>query len=440
MNEKSIGSFLSALRKANGYTQQQVADVLCVSNKTISKWERGDGYPEITMLPAIAELYSVTVDEILKGERITENSSEKEVEKKTEERTKLIIEKTELRFKNYSVVAVALGVISVLLSPFVSDSLYEPLYVVALVFVFLMTVASVITAFIARNNYLSALESNDTEAIDINNAKAKTNMLIAFEGVSAMTVSVTCLSGFIYELSPFGFWYITLVVSSTVALITCLALNSKLDSENNPKIQKLRKKILKISIVIVSVIIVLNAIAPFAIAAIDSLSPMEFCFTDAIDYDYQTEEEAVSDYFVLKKCFTDGIQIMKIVDYSTENGDCYVSGEIIICEATGTENGYKIDLFEYSPLTLYFDTKEEVEAYLKSNTISVDVQYVLDDGYEITFDDETYTIKSTPATLYRVLQCVTDILPIFGLIASISSLCVFIADAIIYGAKKKKLK
>ena len=67
MTKNSIGSFLAALRKARGMTQQEVADRLNVSNKTVSKWERDEGYPEITMIPALAELFDVTADEILRG-------------------------------------------------------------------------------------------------------------------------------------------------------------------------------------------------------------------------------------------------------------------------------------------------------------------------------------------------------------------------------------
>ncbi|MBP3702103.1 MAG: helix-turn-helix domain-containing protein, partial [Lachnospiraceae bacterium] len=64
------GEFLAALRKAAGYTQQEVADYLSITNKTISKWESGAGLPEISILPAVAELYGVTVDELLAGKRI----------------------------------------------------------------------------------------------------------------------------------------------------------------------------------------------------------------------------------------------------------------------------------------------------------------------------------------------------------------------------------
>jgi len=65
-----MGNFLTDLRKERGLTQQEVADSLNVSNKTISKWERDEGYPEITMLPEIAKFYSITTDELLNGERL----------------------------------------------------------------------------------------------------------------------------------------------------------------------------------------------------------------------------------------------------------------------------------------------------------------------------------------------------------------------------------
>ena len=70
MDAAKIGDFLSALRKAQGYTQQEVAEKLNLSNKTISKWENGGGLPDITVLPALAELYGVTADDILAGEPV----------------------------------------------------------------------------------------------------------------------------------------------------------------------------------------------------------------------------------------------------------------------------------------------------------------------------------------------------------------------------------
>lgn len=69
MEKQTIGQFLSALRRSTGYTQQDVADKLGVSNKTVSCWERDASCPDISMIPAIAELYGVTCDEILRAKK-----------------------------------------------------------------------------------------------------------------------------------------------------------------------------------------------------------------------------------------------------------------------------------------------------------------------------------------------------------------------------------
>lgn len=69
MDAVKIGAFLAALRKTQGLTQQAVAERLGVTDKTISKWETARGLPDITVLPALAALYGVSVDELLAGER-----------------------------------------------------------------------------------------------------------------------------------------------------------------------------------------------------------------------------------------------------------------------------------------------------------------------------------------------------------------------------------
>ena len=56
MDTAKTGAYLASLRKNAGMTQQDAADRLGVSNKTVSKWESGGGFPDITVLPALAEL------------------------------------------------------------------------------------------------------------------------------------------------------------------------------------------------------------------------------------------------------------------------------------------------------------------------------------------------------------------------------------------------
>ena len=69
MEKQTIGGFLATLRKANGYTQQEVAEKLGVSNKTLSSWETDKTCPDLTLIPVLADLYGVSADEILRAER-----------------------------------------------------------------------------------------------------------------------------------------------------------------------------------------------------------------------------------------------------------------------------------------------------------------------------------------------------------------------------------
>ncbi len=93
MDVEKIGTYLASLRKGRNMTQQQVADILGVSNKTVSKWESGAGLPDIGALPALAALYGVTADDILAGETrpraVSNDDVSREVETYLERRGRL---------------------------------------------------------------------------------------------------------------------------------------------------------------------------------------------------------------------------------------------------------------------------------------------------------------------------------------------------------------
>ena len=67
--ELQLCANIARLRKKQGLTQTQLAEMLCVSNKTVSKWERGAGYPEITQLLSLARILGTTVDALMMSER-----------------------------------------------------------------------------------------------------------------------------------------------------------------------------------------------------------------------------------------------------------------------------------------------------------------------------------------------------------------------------------
>lgn len=73
VNPKEIGVFLKQLRNEKGVTQEQLAEILGVSGRTVSRWETGTNLPDLSILLQISEYYDVEIKEILNGERKSGN-------------------------------------------------------------------------------------------------------------------------------------------------------------------------------------------------------------------------------------------------------------------------------------------------------------------------------------------------------------------------------
>lgn len=76
MDQKKIGSFLRELRREQGITQEQFAEKLGVSARTVSRWETGSNMPDISLLSEIADFYDVGIPEIIAGERKSDEMNE----------------------------------------------------------------------------------------------------------------------------------------------------------------------------------------------------------------------------------------------------------------------------------------------------------------------------------------------------------------------------
>ncbi len=75
INNEKFGQFLAEVRKEKQMTQKDLADKLFVSDKTVSKWERGNSMPNVTLLIPIADVLGITVTELLQGEKLKENKT-----------------------------------------------------------------------------------------------------------------------------------------------------------------------------------------------------------------------------------------------------------------------------------------------------------------------------------------------------------------------------
>lgn len=80
MDQIKIGKFISSLRKEKGYTQQDLADKLNVSNKSISRWENGKTMPDLSIIPDLCKVLGISINELFCGERLASDEYQKKFE------------------------------------------------------------------------------------------------------------------------------------------------------------------------------------------------------------------------------------------------------------------------------------------------------------------------------------------------------------------------
>lgn len=117
MEKKTIGSFIAALRRANGLTQRQLADKLCVSDKAVSRWERDEALPDLSLIPELADIFGVSADEILRGERQNPESRNSPASSdKGEKLRKRLLAKKKRSFSILSTISIGISVLGVIVA------------------------------------------------------------------------------------------------------------------------------------------------------------------------------------------------------------------------------------------------------------------------------------------------------------------------------------
>ena len=231
MEKKSIGAFLSTLRKANGYTQEEVANRLFVSNKTISKWERDESSPDLAAIPVLAELFGVTCDEILRGERLPQGAlDDGKGRAKAEKQAQHIVSRTMNLFKSVSSVAAALTLVGFLLHFVVAYTYFKPLVAFGLALLFLLS--SILLEYLQLNHAVSALgdgmmlAETETQLDTITKRLHKMAFFVfAFNGWAfLLMLPMVTAEGLDYANSVLGFHsYLGML---PLILLVCLALTA----------------------------------------------------------------------------------------------------------------------------------------------------------------------------------------------------------------------
>lgn len=121
MEKKTIGKFIAALRKASGMTQRELGDRLFVSDKTVSRWECDECTPDLSLIPSIAEIFGITTDELLRGERNNldresslQSDSHSKQKSKGDKQLKLMLHNKKKRFTNVSLISIGLAVLGLI--------------------------------------------------------------------------------------------------------------------------------------------------------------------------------------------------------------------------------------------------------------------------------------------------------------------------------------
>lgn len=201
MTPKECGDFIANLRKEKNLTQKQLAQKLNVSDKAVSRWETGKGYPDVSSLVSLSVYFGVSVNELLAGKRangkklaeIAENNVIDAIQTKEKE----------IKKKKFQTIVFAV-VFSIILIPpaiptfiYLADNILQAVSsenIAETIVLFVVGVLLIATGFAISKGHISLLHSyhykNVTDKEGYCNAMGKTTMLM---GIPVIICSATCL-------------------------------------------------------------------------------------------------------------------------------------------------------------------------------------------------------------------------------------------------------
>lgn len=242
MEKKTIGSFLSALRKASGLTQRQLADKLNVSDKAVSRWERDECAPDLSLIPVLAEIYGVTSDEILRGQRYNPETSARDSDTtKVEKQRRQFLSSAQTRFRIRSLFTIAIAVIGLITACVCNYELSEANIGFMLGSIFF--IAAIVSQIVFTVSGLSSIHDEDWNTDEVTNCKGSmlliteaviSGVLILFAGTLPMAGNSHLSVSFLACLTE-GIQYmlITTVICFIASLITNLNRFSRLKTAKN---------------------------------------------------------------------------------------------------------------------------------------------------------------------------------------------------------------
>ena len=180
MEQNKMGSFIALQRKQLSMTQQDLADKLNLTNKAVSKWETGEGYPDISVLPALAEVLHVTVDELLKGEKGDpgQPAAGSYRIKETTQQAEFLLENSMKQFSNRYLLCLGIVLLGIISSS-LSLRLFNGIYLTSIVYALIVSLSFLLIGAMFYHNICGDLKrTTDKYNSMVEGAKSNYNQFI----------------------------------------------------------------------------------------------------------------------------------------------------------------------------------------------------------------------------------------------------------------------
>lgn len=315
MEKRTMGSLMSALRKSKGMTQQDVADILGVSNKTVSKWECDDGCPDISTLPAIAELYGITVDELIRGEVRNESTPMEFIREAKPRTVNHLLNKSKRKYMNMSLISLVLLLFS---STFLIVQnmwiLTEAVFIAISAVTLSAMAASMIILYISTSQFIFNLKDNElVETKDIVNGYTTVKWW-TFANLSALILTVILFISAVFiklneAKSPAAICFMYFFLSLILLIVLSLSFEKKIQKLTSDTSTKLNNK--KFFIGLIAVFVAVFSVFYGAKAVYNELSYETFQLQNEQQKEQIDDFMHAGKYIVLNKTQLDGEPIYK---------------------------------------------------------------------------------------------------------------------------------